>query len=295
MTHDRRRPEPIRHESFRAISTTHSAGSKAPAGIRIWTAPVSLDSLRTEVVALPTAGRSVPFVRLGCKGQTGAPMSRDRFDEIIRPGRDRYMAMHSIGEWIGRPISDDEATGFLAAVDAGLVRLSGDRLAIDLIGFPPFSKTKRYRLFGHWEGRAYWSWQEAFIQIAFAAELVLLHAWPPGRVGIETGLDVAVLGPEGMPPVLLAEAKVDPRDLKYVMTVMTAIADDPAAYAQANPRGRDGNAVNKYTALARYRPLHYVEVAPHVRRVHKLTFVDREDPRRPAISFDPSDVVPAGP
>ncbi len=205
------------------------------------------------------------------------------------------MTTHSISEWIGRAVSDDEARGFMAAMDAGLVRLSDDGLAIDLIRFPPFAKTKRYRLFGDWDGRAYWSWQEAFIQIAFAAELVLSYGWPASRIGIETGLDVAVLGTEGEPPVLLAEAKVDPRDLEYVMAVMTAMSSDAAAYAQTDPRSKEGNAVKKYAALARYRPLHYIEVAPNVRRAYKLTFVDREDGRRPAIVFNVCHVVPAGP
>lgn len=222
-------------------------------------------------------------------------MSRDRFDELLLPGRQRYMAIHSITEWVGRALSDDEATGFMAAMDAGLVRLSSDGLAVELIGFPPFPRPKRYQLFGHWKERAYWSWAEAFIQIAFAAELVLLHVWPASRVGIETGLDVAVRGADGEPPVLLAEAKVDPRDLEYVMAVMTAMASDAAAHAQANPRSREGNAVNKYMALACYRPHYYVEVAPGVRRVHKLTFVERAEAAHPGIVFDPSNVVPTGP
>ena len=205
------------------------------------------------------------------------------------------MDAHAIREWIGRQVSDDEAKGFMAAMDAGLVRLSDDGLSIDLVGFPPFSKTKRYLLFGHWKSRAYWSWQEAFIQIAFAAELVLLHEWPASRVGIETGLDVAVLGTEDQPPVLLAEAKVDARDLGYVMAVMRAVAADATAHAQPNPRGKDGNAVNKYAALSAHRPLYYVEVAPDVRRVYRLTFVERDDTLRPAIEFEPADEVPAGP
>src|SRR4051812_43035000 len=204
-------------------------------------------------------------------------MSRERFEEVLRPGRDRYIDAHAIREWVGRQVSDDEATGFLAAVDAGLVRLSDDGLSIDLIGFPPFTRPKRYVLFGHWKSRAYWSWHEAFIQIAFAAELVLSHGWPASRVGIETGLDVAVLGTEAQTPVLLAEAKVDPRDLEYVMAVMRAIAADATAHAQPNLRGKDGNAVNKYAALSAHRPLYYVEVAPDVRRAYKLTFVDRDD------------------
>jgi hypothetical protein len=220
-------------------------------------------------------------------------MARERFDELLRPGRERYMAIHSITEWIGRAVSDDEARGFMAAMDAGLVLLTADGLAIDLVGFPPFAQTKRYQLFGHWRGRAYWNWREAFIQIAFAAELVLEHGWPASRVGIETGLDVAVMKGDDEPPVLLAEAKVDPRDLEYVMRVMTAIVSDRAAYLQVNPRSKDGNAVNKYAALVRYRPRYYVEVAPDVRRAYKLTFMERED--RPVIAFESSDVIPTGP
>lgn len=222
-------------------------------------------------------------------------MDLGRFGELLRPGRERYIATNSITEWIGRPVSDDEATGFMAAIDSGLVRLSVDGLAIELVGFPPFGKTKRYRLFAQWQGRAYWSWQEAFIQIAFAAELVLLHGWPARRVGIETGLDVAVLRSDGEPPLLLAEAKVDARDLAYVMAIVNAISKDPTAYGQASLRGKEGNAVNKYVALVRYRPLFYVEVAPGVRRVYRLTFIDRGDASRPKILFASCDVVPAGP
>lgn len=148
------------------------------------------------------------------------------------------MAIHSITEWVGRAISDDEATGFMAAMDAGLVRLSSDGFAVELIGFPPFPRPKRYQLFGHWKERAYWSWAEAFIQIAFAAELVLLHVWPASRVGIETGLDVAVRGADGEPPVLLAEPKVDPRDLEYVMAVMTAMEATPLRTRRPIPEAR---------------------------------------------------------
>ncbi len=205
------------------------------------------------------------------------------------------MSIHSLSEWIGRAVSEDEATRFMSAIDAGLVRLSNDGLAIDLVGFPPFAKPKHYQLFSHWERRAYWSWQEVFIQVAFAAELVLSHGWPASRIGSETGLDVAVLGQVGEPPVLLAEAKADSRDLEYVMTVIRDISADAAAHAHADLRGKAGNAVNKYAALCRYRPRYYVEVAPHVRHAYRLTFVDREDALRPAIVFDSGDVVPVGP
>ena len=135
---------------------------------------------------------------------------------------------------------------------AGLARVSEDGLAIELVGFPPLKKPKRYQLFGHWQGRAYWSWAEAFIQITFAAELVLLHRWPAERVGLEMGLDVGLLGRREDPPVLLAEAKVDPRDLDYVMKLMRVMASDALAHTTPKPRSKEENAVNKYLALVRF-------------------------------------------
>jgi hypothetical protein len=76
---------------------------------------------------------------------------------------------------------------------------------------------------------------------------------------------------------------------------MRAVSAGATAYAFSNPRGKDGNAVNTYAALALYRPAYYVEVAPGVRRFHKLTLEDRDDPGRPAIKFDPTEICPRRP
>ena len=63
-------------------------------------------------------------------------MTIEHFEELLRPGRERYMASHGVTEWIGRDVADDEAHGFLSALAAGLVRVSEDGLATELVGFP---------------------------------------------------------------------------------------------------------------------------------------------------------------
>ena len=130
------------------------------------------------------------------------------------------MSSRSCTEWIGQPVSEDEAKSFLAAISANLVTLVEGGMSIELTGFPPAHQPKRYQLYAQWEGRAYWCWQEVFIQIGFAAELILLHGWPSSMIHLETGLDVAVLQDTNAPPFLLAEAKLTARDLDYVMEVM---------------------------------------------------------------------------
>lgn len=207
------------------------------------------------------------------------------FDKVLAEGRQQFMSSRSCTEWIGQPISQDEASTFLAAMRANLVRLVDSGMSIELTGFPFTKAPKRYRLYAQWKGRAYWGWQEAFIQIGFAAELVLLHGWPATSVQLETGLDVAVIQDVGAPPFLLAEAKLTTRDLDYVMGVMEAMSTDPTTHLDASPRSNEGNAANKYRALIRYRPRYYVEVAPGHRRAYRLHF-DSEHPHPAAITFE---------
>lgn len=66
---------------------------------------------------------------------------------------------------------------------------------------------------------------------------------------------------------------------------MEAMSTDPSARLDASPRGKEGNAVNKYRALIRYRPRYYVEVAPGHRRAYRLHY-DSNRPRPASITFE---------
>src|SRR5690606_34661461 len=118
-------------------------------------------------------------------------------------------AAHSTTAWVGQDLTLDEMSGFLNSIDNGLLTLAEDGLAVDLVGFAPLHRPKRYVLYGHWKQNAYWSWREMFIQLAFANELIVDLGWPPAAVQLERGLDVAVVDPVGA-SILLAEAKVEP-------------------------------------------------------------------------------------
>ena len=174
----------------------------------------------------------------------------------------------------------------------GLITLADAGLSLELVGFPPFERPKRYQLYGHWKDRAYWSWREVFLQIAFATELVADHKWSAGTVWFEVGLDVALIPLDLESPVLLAEVKTDPRDVAYVMEVMRAMSQDPRAHVSPAAHTKLENAANKYHALAKLQPSFYVEVAPGLRNAYGLSYVDRGEAAEPQVVFGPTTVVP---
>lgn len=184
--------------------------------------------------------------------------------------------------WRGPVLPDEEVEPFLRAVDAGLVELHGEVCVISGLrtGAPP----KRYQLFSSYDGGLKnpgrvltWSWREMFTQVAFAAELVLDHGWPVDGVVLEIGhLDVGAGDPATVltAPLLAAEAKTadtGPQGLTAMMAVFAEMNGTGAVAAV--PIGVHENAERKYQSLAKLRPRVFVEVAPGVRRGHRLEYL----------------------
>lgn len=205
----------------------------------------------------------------------------------MAPGRTAYMGEVGADHWVGTELSDDEVESLWRAVQAGLVALSADEQGLRLAGFPPADK--QWRLYGHWEQNAYWSWQEMFVQLAFASELVLDHHWPPVQVKLEVGLDIAVTDANNY--VLLAEAKRSVDELAYVFSVMTEMSADPLAHRSPKPKSKEENAARKYIALQHYQPSVYVEVAPNVRRAWNLDYCSGPADG-PQVMFEPRADIP---
>jgi hypothetical protein len=122
-----------------------------------------------------------------------------------------------------------------------------------------------------------WDWPEMFVQIAFAAELVLDHGWPGEGVILEFGaLDVAAGDPSNASkrPELVAEAKLTDsgrRGLEAMMRVFTELSGGAPADVAKDVYD---NAVPKYRLLQALQPLIFVEVAPEVRRAHRIRVCD---------------------
>lgn len=190
-----------------------------------------------------------------------------------------YQVGCELARWRGPALSDDEACSFLRAVDAGLVEIGRDACVISGLGNP--AKPKCYRFFSSYEGGAgnpgrvlTWSWQEMFIQIGFAAELVLDHGWLASGVVLEIGhLDVGAgdAATVSSSPLLVAEAKVvdgGPRGLAAMMAVFHEL-NGTGDRAELSTEIRT-NADRKYRSIELLQPQFFVEVAPGVRRAHAL-------------------------
>lgn len=215
--------------------------------------------------------------------------------DFLRPGRGAFQQRYVLedSQWRGRDLSDAEILGFKTAVEQGLAELTDDGAGV----VTRFHTVKRYQLYLTYDGgtarpgRAWtWSWQEAFTQIAFAADLVTAHGWGPEQVALEVDrLDVAAGAAPVTAPTVLAEAKLTdrgPAGLQAMLAVFTELSGGaPAAVAQ----GVRANAVPKYEGLLRLRPSVFVAVAPGVRYPFSLTY----DGDR--IGFAPRSGVPSAP
>lgn len=182
--------------------------------------------------------------------------------------------------WRGIELSQDELGAFARAVEGGIVAIEDDA-TVTFPGLRTANPPKRYQLFLNYAGGKAdpepvmsWSWQEMFCQVAFAAELVLDHGWDPGGVVLEIGqLDVGAGHPDSVfeRPLLLAEAKLHDagnQGLEAMMRVFREL-NGTASTAQV-AKGVWTNAERKYRSLQRFRPTVFVEVAPNVRRAHRI-------------------------
>jgi hypothetical protein len=196
----------------------------------------------------------------------------------LGPGRKVFQHRHGLDGslWRGRNLSEEEVVGFRRAWEQGLVELDDEGTVI----VTRFYTVKRYQLYSSYDGgttrpgRAWtWSWQEAFTQIAFAAELVVEHGWSAVQVALEVDrLDVAAGESPVTAPVLLAEAKLSdagPGGLQPMLAVFQELAGGPVATTTAGVRA---NAVPKYEGLLRLQPRVFVAVAPGVRHAFDLTY-----------------------
>lgn len=207
-------------------------------------------------------------------------MSSDWLTSYLRPGQLTYQTRHGLtpGQWRGRSLSAGESHGLERAYAGGLIELDDDGTAL----ISRFHKVKRYQLYINYDGgtarpgRAWsWSWQEAFTQIAFAAELVIDHGWPASAVALEVDrLDVAA-GPDPVnAPALVAEAKLHdagPAGLQAMLAVFEELRGGPTASVSAGARA---NATPKYEGLLRLRPRVFVAVAPEVQYRFDVRYVD---------------------
>lgn len=198
-----------------------------------------------------------------------------RFAQRVGVGLDRLR---------GPVLDEQEAAGFLRAVDAGIVTLEPGGVC-RLTGLSAMGQRKPYQLFSSYEGGTAnpgavltWSWRELFTQIAFAAELVVDHGWPGRSVLLEVDrLDLAAGDPAMLAtrPLLTAEAKVTDGGRAGLVAMMAVFAELNGTQAPMLVSwGVHENAARKYRSLQRLRPLVFVEVAPGVRRAHDLEHLD---------------------
>jgi hypothetical protein len=148
-----------------------------------------------------------------------------RFAQRVGVGLDRLR---------GPVLDEQEAAGFLRAVDAGIVTLEPGGVC-RLTGLSAMGQRKPYQLFSSYEGGTAnpgavltWSWRELFTQIAFAAELVVDHGWPGRSVLLEVDrLDLAAGDPAMLAtrPLLTAEAKVTDGGRAGLVAMMAVFAE----------------------------------------------------------------------
>lgn len=217
----------------------------------------------------------------------------DWVDAFLGAGRRAFRLRHALEDemWRGHALTVDEVDGLRRAFTAGLAALDEDETVLVI----SFHTAKRYQLYLQYDagvarpGRAWsWSWQEAFTQVAFAAELVLDHGWEPGQVALEVDrLDVAAGVSPVTAPLLLAEAKLTDRGsngLQPMLAVFRELAGgDPAKVTVAART----NAIPKYEGLLRLRPRVFVAVAPGVRYAFDVRYVDA------AAHLDAREAMPA--
>jgi hypothetical protein len=189
-----------------------------------------------------------------------------------------------LGRWRGPVLDDQEAAGFLHAVDAGIATLEPGGVC-RLTGLSAMGRRKPYQLFSSYEGGAAnpgpvltWSWRELFTQVTFAAELVLDHGWPGRAVQLEVDrLDLAAGDPTMLTtrPLLTAEAKVTDGGRAGLVAMMAVFSELNGTQAPGLvSRDVRVNAESKYRSLQKLRPLVFVEVAPGVRRAYDLEHLE---------------------
>lgn len=187
--------------------------------------------------------------------------SIEAFEGLIQESRVNYMARVDVQNWVGRQLTIEESDLIIRALNAELISFDVENGKFNLVGFAPNSKgeSKSYELFSYWKANAYWVWQELFIQIGCATELVLDWKWPSDLIAFEScGFDIVAFQDER--PAMMIEAKVTAKDLNEQMRVFLNGATDGSS-----------TDINRYEDLLNFQPKMYAGVALGTRRYFELT------------------------
>ena len=168
----------------------------------------------------------------------------------------------------------DEATGFLRAVDAGIVSVTDSgRCTLPSIHRASAKPTEPCLFSQRRDGSVYLAWREYITQVGAVASLILDYGWPVGLVALDPRtleFDVAGFASSagGALMIVAGETKKTQAELSRLLAQM-----DAATRSEVTPGRRaltDGQ--KKYRGLVKERPRYFWAVAPGVRKAFRVSY-----------------------